>query len=101
MPMYRERTLCYTIDMSPKITNEMRDALNEHAGQPVRVEDDQTHKTYYLVAESDAPELIDNWLARELQKGFDAADRGEVSDWDPQRIKAEGRRLLAEGTDTP
>jgi len=80
----------------------MRDAISAGCGQSVRVKDQEIHKVYYLVAESDAPQLIDNWLARELQKGFDAADRGEVSEWDPKRIKAEGRHRLAEkatGTD--
>ena len=31
-------------------------------------------------------------LKAQLQEGFDQADRGELLDWDPERIKAEGRR---------
>ncbi|MCH8047221.1 MAG: hypothetical protein IID44_26260 [Planctomycetes bacterium] len=41
--------------MTPKITDEMRDELAARPGQPVRVEDDRTHKAYYLVAEEHAP----------------------------------------------
>jgi len=35
--------------MAPKLTNEMRSALQEHPGQPVTVEDDQTHRQYVLL----------------------------------------------------
>ena len=42
-----------------------------------------------------APKLNDE-LRQQLQKGFDAADRGDLVDWDAERIKAEGRRRLAE-----
>ena len=33
----------------PKLTDEMRDALHQTAGQPVKVEDDQTHIEYVLL----------------------------------------------------
>lgn len=83
--------------MTPKITDEMRDELAARLGQPVRVEDDRTHKAYYLVAEEHAPGVIDNWVREELRKGFDVADQGDLVEWDPERIKAEGRRRLAKG----
>ncbi len=35
-------------------------------------------------------------LKREIQKGLDQLDRGESVLLDPERIKAEGRRRLAE-----
>lgn len=35
-------------------------------------------------------------LRREVQKGLDQLDRGESVVLDPERIKAEGRRRLAE-----
>lgn len=35
-------------------------------------------------------------LRREVQKGLDQLDRGESVFLDPERIKAEGRRRLAE-----
>lgn len=35
--------------MTPKLTPEMREALLQKAGQPVTVEDDQTHLHYVLL----------------------------------------------------
>ena len=35
--------------MIPKLTPEMREALQQTAGQPVTVEDDQTHRHYVLL----------------------------------------------------
>ena len=82
--------------MTPKLTNEQREAALERLGQPVPVEDEQTHEIWYLVKQADAPNVIDNWTRVELQKGFDAIDRGDVAKWDPDKIKSEGRKRLAE-----
>ena len=82
--------------MIPKLTPEMRTALLEHAGRPVRIEDEQSRKTYLLVEEDTVGQLFEQWLVRELQAGFDQADRGEVVDWNAERIKSEGRRRLRE-----
>lgn len=35
--------------MTPKLTDEMRSALNRQAGHPVTVEDEQTHMHYVLL----------------------------------------------------
>ena len=35
--------------MTPKLTDEMRSALSQQAGQPVTVEDEQTHVNYVLL----------------------------------------------------
>jgi len=35
--------------MTPKITNEMRDALHQNHGRPVEVEDDQSSGIYVLI----------------------------------------------------
>jgi len=56
----------------------------------------QTQRVYILVEESQAPQLYEQWRRHQLQEGFDVADQGDVADWDPERIKAEGRRRLAE-----
>lgn len=88
--------LWYNTLMTPKLTNEQREAALERLGQPIPVEDEQTREIWYLVKEADAPNVIDNWTRVELQKGFDAIDRGEVAEWDPDKIKAEGRKRLAD-----
>ncbi len=35
--------------MRPKLTNEMREALQQTEGRPVQVEDEETHQEYVLV----------------------------------------------------
>ena len=35
--------------MVPKLTDEMRQALQDKTGQPVQVEDEQTHRQYVLL----------------------------------------------------
>jgi hypothetical protein len=78
--------------MTPKLTDEMRHALRSHPDGPVEIEDAETRQVYVLVAKESFRELIHEELLRELQVGFDQADAGRLSDWDPEEIKAEGRR---------
>jgi hypothetical protein len=82
--------------MTPKITEEMRLALDERPGEPVMVEDDRTQQVYVLIPQESLPLLWDSYVRREVEQGLAAVDRGDVIDWDPDRIKAEGRRSLAE-----
>jgi hypothetical protein len=78
--------------MFPKITNEQRNALRAHVpGQPVRVEDDEDNKVYFLVAEADLPQLWDDYVRVEVDKGLDAVERGELRDWDPEKMKQRAR----------
>jgi hypothetical protein len=78
--------------MAPKITDEMREVLARNPDQPVRVEDDQTHRVYFLIESDQARRLFDDYLRRELQIGFDQADRGESRPWDIQQTLAEAHR---------
>jgi len=81
--------------MGPKITDEMREALRQHPGQPVTVEDDRTKKVYYLVEQEAAVGLVDAWVRGQLQVGFDQMDRGEFDSWDIEATIAEARRRHA------
>ncbi len=40
----------------------------------------------------------DEELRQQLHIGFDQADRGQLVDWDPEKVKAEGRRRLQQRT---
>ena len=42
----------------------------------------------------------DEALREQLQIGFDQADQGRFVDWDPEKIKAEGRRRLQQRSET-
>ena len=83
--------------MTPKLTEEQRQALEANPEKPLRVEDEQTHKVYLVVGEEALPTLWQDYIRREVKKGLDAIDRGDVEDWDIESIKAEGRRILEQG----
>ena len=84
--------------MAPKITEEMRQALNQHPDRPLKIEDDQTEKTYLLIPQENFRQWVDDELRRELQIGFDEADAGEVAEWDVESILSTARSSpLAEG----
>lgn len=87
----------YTCDMAPKITPEMRAALEQHPGQPLAVEDDQTRKVYLLVDAERGRALTEQWIREQLQIGIAAADRSEVVPFDAEAIKSAGRERLANG----
>lgn len=78
--------------MTPKLTEEQRHAISAEPGGFVRVEDEQTRKVYLLIEESRACELYEQWLRQELQKGFDAAERGEVAEWSLDEFLAGAHR---------
>ena len=81
--------------MTPRLTEEQRQALTRQPGQPVEVEDEQTQKVYVLVAREDFRQMIDGELRRQLQIGFDQADAGDVADWDVEEILDEAHRRHA------
>lgn len=82
--------------MMPKITPEMREALEQHPGRPVAVEDDETKKKYLLVDAESGRAVAEEWIRDQLQVGLDAAARGIVADFDPEAIKSAGRERLGQ-----
>jgi len=84
--------------MTLKLTEEQRQAISAQPGAFVRVEDDQTHKVYLIIKESRAAQLYEQWLRQELQKGFDAADRGEVGEWNLDECLSNAHRRHRERT---
>jgi hypothetical protein len=80
--------------MAPKITEEMRAALAQQPGRPVKVVDDVTQRVYVLVDAEHAKALTEQWIREQLQIGLEAADRGEVVPFDVEAIKASGRSVL-------
>ena len=81
---------------TPALTDDQQRALDEQGGI---VEGES-----FVILRTDVfRELLgldtDDELRRQLQIGFDQADRGQLVDWDPQRIKAEGRRRLRQRSD--
>ena len=71
-------------------------ALEQHAQAPVYVVDAGGKTTHVVLPVEDARQLLDEWLRRELQIGFDQADRGESRPWDVEATLAEAHRRHAE-----
>jgi len=80
--------------MSCHITNEQRDALQANPGEAVKLHDEKTGRVYLLVGEDAMPVFWEGYIQREVQRGLEAADRGEVEDWELESIKVEGQQLL-------
>ena len=61
---------------------------------PVFFVDAEGKATHVVLPINDARRIFGDYLRRELQIGLEEADRGEWVDWNPDRIKAQGRELL-------
>ena len=67
--------------MTPRLSDEQRQALSDQAGAPLEVEDELTRKVYVIVPKDDFRRMVDDELRWQLQIGFDQADRGELEEW--------------------
>jgi len=76
--------LWYDTIMSPTITEEQRQALQENPGQPVRVRDEKTDRVYLLFGADSMSTLWEEYIRREVERGLAAIDRGEVEDWEDE-----------------
>lgn len=77
--------------MIPAITSEMRDAINASLGHPILIIDQATQKTYYLVDAERYPDVMRDWLGREIQAGIDDHAAGRTVEWNLDALNARGR----------
>ncbi len=75
--------------MTPKLSEEQRQAIQNRDGGPVEVEDDRTQRVYVLVARDQFRHLVEEQLRAELQVGFDQADAGDVAEWNVEEMLQE------------
>ena len=82
--------------MTAKITqtDARRRVLDAEQEAPVFLVDSDRRTTHIILRIDDARRMFDEYLRRELQVGFEHADRGEFVEWDADRIKAQGREML-------
>jgi predicted transcriptional regulator len=70
--------------MNAKLSAEQRRAIEQHPGQPVVVEDDQTNR-FYVIVDQQTHQRAMRALQREeedvaaIQAGLDAAAAGQIS----------------------
>lgn len=77
--------------MTPKLTPEMRAALQAHQARPIEVEDDQTQRVYILVERGRARDLLDRWIADELDLAEADVAAGRVVPWDKDGLLSRAR----------
>lgn len=77
--------------METHITNEQKEALEQNDGI---VESGDVIFMRVDLFRDMLGFTSDDELRQQLKVGFDQADRGQLVDWNPDKIKAEGRRRL-------
>lgn len=77
--------------METHITNEQKQALEQNDGI---VEADNVIFMRVDLFRDMLGFTSDDELRQQLKIGFDQADRGQLVDWNPDKIKAEGRQRL-------
>jgi hypothetical protein len=75
---------------------EFSQAIASNGGQPLVFEDLETSRIYKLVEVPVKVTLDEAYVNERLDEAIVAIEAGQVVPWDPERIKREGRRLLAE-----
>ena len=88
----------YTDAMSSKIStpSELQRVLDSQSGSPVYLLDAGGTATHVVLPLGEARRLFDEYLRRELQVGFDQADRGRSEPWDVDVTLAEAHRRHAD-----
>ncbi len=81
--------------MTPKLTKELREALQREPTKPLRVQDDETNRVYVIFDEQALPTLWDDYIRKEVHHGLAAIARGEVEEWDIEATIAEAKRRHA------
>jgi hypothetical protein len=79
--------------MTLPITDEMRAAIDQHAGDLICLQDQQSHRTFVLLDLDEYRRLVDQRLRRELDVGFAQAERGDVAPWNVEEFLKKAREL--------
>jgi hypothetical protein len=83
------------MDSNPRpLPPELREALDANGGMPLRFVDPDTHEEYVLEPVRATVALDEESLDAAIEQGMADIEAGRIVPWDPERIKAEGRRLL-------
>jgi hypothetical protein len=82
--------------MTIQLTSEQRAVVDSQTpGRPVRVEDSESGRVYWLVSSDDVRSLWTDHVSDAVEAGMQAIARGEVVDWNPEAMKALARRAAA------
>jgi hypothetical protein len=85
------------VNMTPKLTSEQRDALNQQ-GSPLVIEDDETRRFYFLVDPAMLESLREQSDIAAILQGISDADSGKVQPLDDAIRQIEIRLRARFGT---
>jgi hypothetical protein len=83
--------------MSIQLTSEQFRALQSQS-LPVVIEDPESRSRYVIISREEYRCLTEDEFRREVQRGIDDAERGELEKWDVEAIIAEAERRFAART---
>ena len=81
--------------MAAKPTKDDQGKMQQQFPVPIYLVDADGNKTHVVFSIDDARVIFDDYLRRELQRGFDQADRGESQLWDTDATLAEAHERHA------
>ncbi len=84
----------YRSVMTPQLSPELREAIAASPDHPVRIEDEETQRVYFVVTQEQVRSLLEAELRRELQVGYDDIARGDVVPFDAEDIRRRGMERL-------
>lgn len=76
--------------MTPKLINELREALADSAGKPVEIEDPQTHQIYILMTRREFQRLVydDSDLTEDEMQAAASRALNDPEGWDAPGMEA-------------
>ncbi|BBO32148.1 hypothetical protein [Lacipirellula parvula] len=84
--------------MTIQLTSEQRAVVDSQTpGRPVRVEDSESGRVYWLVSSDDVHSLWTTHVSDAVEAGMQAIAQGQAVDWNPEAMKALARRTAAGG----
>ena len=88
--MHSRPSPCYYPSITPQLSPELRQALAAIPEHPVRIEDEHTHRVYFVVSQEQVRSLLEAELLGELEIAYDDIARGDVMPFDPEDFKRRG-----------
>ena len=87
--------------MNPKITPDIRTALQQHPVGPIQLDDESSGEPVFLVRLADISDLqalIDERIRLKLAEADEDIAKGNVASWDTEDVKQRGRLRLDAST---
>ncbi len=87
--------------MNPKITPEIRTALNQHPVGPIQLDDESSNEPIFVVRLGDIADLqatVDDRIRQKLAEADADIAAGDIAPWDAEDVKRRGRERLRSET---